>query len=281
MNQIKKVVEQIENQKLASYLQAACRAALEGGSIVKDLYNKPHSITMKGEIDLVTEADVASETAIVASLEQDVPGIEVMAEESAGTELIASSELTWVIDPLDGTTNFAHGLPVFAVSIALLENSSPVVGAIYCPMQDELFCGLKKNGAWLNGKQIQVTQTSMLIEALLATGFPYNIHDNLETIISQVKAVLPKVRDIRRAGAAAVDLAWLACGRLDGFWELELKPWDTAAGWLLVEEAGGKVSDFSGNTFSCFGRETLASNGALHTELVSMLVTEDGDHSLS
>ncbi len=271
MNRINKVVKQIENQELASYLLAGCRAALAGGSIVKDLYNKPHSITMKGEIDLVTEADVASETAIVASLEQDVQGVEVMAEESAGKDLVEPEGLSWVIDPLDGTTNFAHGLPVFAVSIALLENGTPIIGAIYCPMQDELFCAIKGCGSWLNGEPIRVTKTASLIQALLATGFPYNIHDNLETILRQIKAVLPRVRDIRRAGAAAVDLAWLACGRLDGFWELELKPWDTAAGWLLVEEAGGRLSDFSGSKYSCFGRETVASNGILHSELLKLI----------
>lgn len=271
MNRIEIVSQKCPDQETATLVEAACRAALTGGSIIKNLYDKPHSIQMKGAIDLVTEADLASETAIVTSLHEDVPGIEILAEESSAKVPTEIKKRTWVIDPLDGTTNFAHGIPVFAVSIALLENGLPLIGVVYCPMQDELFCAAAGIGSWLNARQINVTSTSFLIEALLATGFPYNIHDNIETVIRQIKTVLPKVRDVRRAGAAAVDLAWLASGRLDGFWELELKPWDTAAGSLLVQEAGGQISDFSGNDFSCFGNETLASNGVLHSQLVQLL----------
>jgi myo-inositol-1(or 4)-monophosphatase len=271
MHRIAQVLSACHTQEQATLLQAACRAALTAGSIIRQLYDKPHQIEMKGVINLVTEADLAAESAILASLDEDAPGITVLAEESSGEKITCPSGKTWVVDPLDGTTNFAHGLPVFAVSVALLDAGKPTVGAVYCPMQDELFCAAKSSGAWLNGKQIKVTDTQFLIESLVATGFPYNIHDNMDEILYHLQAVLPKVRDIRRAGAAAVDLAWLACGRLDGFWEMELKPWDTAAGWLLVTEAGGRLSDFGGADYSCFGRETLASNGRLHDELIKLL----------
>ena len=271
MDRIETVVNHCKNTKLAAQLQAACRAALVGGSIINKLYNNPHTIEMKGVINLVTEADVASESAIIASLNEDVPGIDIMAEESAGDNLQAQAGSVWVIDPLDGTTNFAHGFPFFAVSIALLKDGVPQVGVVYCPMQDELFSACRGTGAWLNGIPIQTTNTKFLVEALVATGFPYDIHKYLDDVLGQMRAILPKVRDIRRAGAAAVDLAYVACGRLDGFWEMDLQPWDTAAGWLLVTEAGGVVTDFSGQVYSPFSPEILAANSPLHPLLTDLL----------
>ena len=271
LNRIKSVVSYCKDGEQAALLEAACRAALVGGSIIHKLYNTPHTIKMKGAINLVTEADVASESAIIASLNEDAPGIDIMAEESVGDNPKATTDTVWIIDPLDGTTNYAHGFPYFAVSISLLKNGVPLVGAVYCPMQDELFAACRGSGAWLNGKPIQVTETSFLVEALVATGFPYDIHKNLNTVLAQMQAILTKVRDIRRAGAAAVDLAYVACGRLDGFWELDLQPWDTAAGWLLVTEAGGMVSDFSGQKYSPFIPEILASNRHLHPLLTELL----------
>jgi len=251
-------------------LRSAGCAALKGGSIIRSLYNKPHKIKKKGEIDLVTEADLASEAAIIASLEESFPGVPFLAEESAGTQLKKPDSPTWIIDPLDGTTNFAHNIPMFCVSIALWEQNAPRIGVIYCPMQDELFCASNEVGSWLNGKEIRVTKTDFLIEALLATGFPYDIHTHIDDIADQLKTILPKVRDIRRLGAAALDLAYLACGRLDGFWEMDLKPWDTAAGMLLVEKAGGRLSDFLGKPYSPFSKEILASNSVLHDKLLSL-----------
>ncbi len=271
MNRIETVVNHCTNTELAAQLQAACRAALVGGSIIRNLYDTPHTIEMKGVINLVTEADVASESAIIASLNEDAPGIDIMAEESAGDNLKAPTGSIWVIDPLDGTTNFAHGFPIFAVSIALLKDGVPQVGVVYCPMQDELFAACKGGGAWLNGTPIHTTTTKFLVEALVATGFPYDIHKNLDTVLGQMRTILPKVRDIRRAGAAAVDLAYVACGRLDGFWEMDLQPWDTAAGWLLVTESGGVVSDFSGQAYSPFIPEILATNSPLHPLLTDLL----------
>jgi len=271
MKRLANVLETCSSSELRSLLQAAGRAALIAGKIVRELYEKPHTITMKGDIDLVTEADIASETAIVASLNENAPGIEIMAEESYDGQADTRKGKLWVIDPLDGTTNFAHGVPIFAVSIGLLENGQPMLGIIYCPMQDELFCASLGGGAWLNGRPIKVTGTEFLLQSLVATGFPYDIHKHLSRIVSHIKTVLPKVRDIRRCGAAAVDLAYVSCGRLDAFWELDLKPWDTAAGCLLVKEAGGRVSDFSGRNFSPFKTEILASNGRLHPHLLELL----------
>ena len=254
-------------------LTAACRAALTGGGILRELYGRPHEITMKGAINLVTEADVASETAIIASLEEDAPSIAFLAEESGeGQEnLLEKEERLWVIDPLDGTTNFAHGFPLFAVSIALVEQGAPELGVIYCPLQDELFCAWAGGGAWLNGSRISVTGTEFLVQALIGTGFPYDIHRRLDEVMAQMRAILPKVRDIRRGGAAAVDLAYVACGRLDGFWERDLKPWDTAAGWLLVREAGGVVTDYDGRDYSLTGDRILAANPHLHPLLAREL----------
>lgn len=253
-------------------LTAAARAALTAGGIIKELYDQPHMIRMKGNIDLVTEADVAAEAAIIASLHEDAgDNFEIMAEESYNGSSAPDKGKIWVIDPLDGTTNFAHGIPIFAVSIALMENLQPKLGAIYCPMQDELFLTCRGGGSWLNDREINVTETDFLVQSLVATGFPYDIHQYLSRIISQTSSILPKVRDIRRCGAAAVDLAYVACGRLDGFWEMDLKPWDTAAGCLLVEEAGGRVSDFLGQKYSPFKEEILASNGQIHPLLLELL----------
>ncbi len=271
MNRIANLVDFCSSNELKDLCRAAGQAALTAGNIIRELYAKPHTIKMKGDIDLVTEADIAAETAMVASLNEDTPGITIMAEESFSGQADTQKGKLWVIDPLDGTTNFAHGIPLFAVSIALLENEQPKLGVIYCPMQDELFCASLGGGAWLNGKPIKVTDTDFLLQSLVATGFPYDIHKHLSRIVGQIKTVLPKVRDIRRCGAAAVDLAYVSCGRLDAFWELDLKPWDTAAGCLLVEEAGGRVSDFLGQKFSPFKTEILASNRRLHPHLLELI----------
>ena len=275
MNRIDTIVDHCKkeknNQELANRLQAACRAALVAGSIIRNLYNQPHTIELKGAINLVTEADIAAESAVIASLNEDAPGIAILAEESSADNPEPPAGLVWVVDPLDGTTNFAHGFPFFAVSIALLKDGIPQLGVVYCPMQDELFAACSGCGAWLNGSPIRVTETKFLVEALIGTGFPYEIHQNLDTVIGQMRAILPKVRDIRRAGAAAVALAYVACGRLDGFWEMNLQPWDTAAGWLLVTEAGGLVTDYRGEQFSPFIPSILAANPSLHPLLSELL----------
>ncbi|MCL2790300.1 MAG: inositol monophosphatase [Desulfobulbus sp.] len=258
-----------ENEQ-RTWLAAACRTALAAGSLIRERYEQPHTITLKGAIDLVTETDVAAEAAITASLAADAPGIPIMAEETKTSHATVAERL-WIVDPLDGTTNFAHGFPFFAVSIALLDRGRPMVGVVYAPMLDELFYAVRGCGARLNDGTISVTGTSNLIEALVGTGFPYQVEATLPVVIRQMQALLPLVRDIRRAGAAALDLAYVACGRLDGFYEMNLQPWDTAAGWLLVQEAGGLVTTFSGAPFSPFSPDILASNAALHRQLLELI----------
>jgi myo-inositol-1(or 4)-monophosphatase len=268
MNRIQNSLSHCTENDHAALLTAACHAALAAGHLIRERYEQPHHITMKGAINLVTETDVAAELVITALLAEETPEIPIMAEETASSHALDAQRL-WVVDPLDGTTNFAHGFPFFAVSIALLDHGRPVVGVVYAPLQDELFCAVKNCGVWLNDRSIKVTKTSRLIEALIGTGFPYEIERTLPTLVRQLETLLPLVRDIRRAGAAALDLAYVACGRLDGFYELDLQPWDTAAGWLLVEEAGGLVSTLSGASYSVFRPEILASNSALHQQLLA------------
>ncbi|NTV15436.1 MAG: inositol monophosphatase [Desulfobulbaceae bacterium] len=257
---------------LAGLVRAAAAAALEAGAIIRNLYEQPHKVHFKGKIDLVTEADLASEKAIIAALRRDYPTTQVLAEESNPNYRQISAGPIWIIDPLDGTTNFAHGFPYFAVSIAYSVNRVSLVGVIYCPMQDELFLTWRGGGAWLNGRRMAVSRRDRLVESLIGTGFPYAIQENLDDVLNQLGKVLPKVRDLRRAGAAAVDLAYVACGRLDGFWERELKPWDTAAGYLLVEEAGGRVSNFTAGLWDPYVPEILASNGRIHGKLAKLLL---------
>jgi myo-inositol-1(or 4)-monophosphatase len=271
MDRIAACINNGTDNQIDHILQAAGRAALEAGGIIRRLYGQPHQIRHKGMIDIVTEADLASEQAIIEMLGQELPGIAVMAEESKAEYSTSISGATWIIDPLDGTTNFAHGFPYFGVSIGYALDGVPLAGVIYCPMQDELFCACRGKGAWLNGSKITISSVADLQHSLVATGFPYDVHGTLPQVIDTLRRVLPKVQDIRRAGAAALDLAYVACGRLDGFWEMNLKPWDTAVGAVLVEEAGGKLSDFSGGPFSLFKPEAVASNGLIHKQLVELM----------
>ncbi|MBU0485525.1 MAG: inositol monophosphatase [Proteobacteria bacterium] len=270
MKRIKNCLDNCD-QNLAAILTAATEAALTAGKVIKGLYGKPHQIRHKGAIDLVTEADVAAEEAILEVLNKAFPHFAVLAEESHSDYREIPNGPTWIIDPLDGTTNFAHGFPWFGPSIACRLNGEIVVGVIYCPMQEELFYAVAGHGAWLNDKQIKVSATDSLIKSLVATGFPYDVETTLKQVMETLGVVLPKVQDVRRAGAAALDLAYVACGRLDGFWEMNLKPWDTAAGQLLVEEAGGQVTNFKGHAFSPFVPEILASNGKIHTALARLI----------
>ena len=256
---------------MQNLLRAATGAALKAGTVLLDCYDQPHQIRHKGTIDLVTEADLASEELILAVLQDNFPGIKILSEESFASYDKTPSEPVWIIDPLDGTTNFAHNLPWFAVSIALYEMGESRMGVIYNPIQDELFCTTRSGGAWLNDRRIKVSEIFALQNALVATGFPYDVQERPDPILAMLKAVLAHAQGIRRPGAATLDLAYLACGRFDAFWEVGLKPWDTAAGCLLVEEAGGILSDFRGSPFSPFIPELLASNVFLHKELTSLL----------
>ena len=241
----------------------------ESGRIVREAWDKARRIRHKGCIDLVTETDVAVEGFLKEALAPLIPGASFMAEESA-EDMREPATDCWIIDPVDGTTNFVHRIPQVATSVALWRNGRPEMGVINLPMLDECYCARRGCGAFLNGRPIRVSRAARMQDALVATGFPYNVPDNLETVLGWLRQVLPAAQGVRRIGAAAVDLAYVACGRLDAFYELGLKPWDFAAGWLLVEESGGIVSDTDGAPLT-FERPLLASNGLVHADMVRLL----------
>ncbi|MCB2180961.1 MAG: inositol monophosphatase [Desulfobulbaceae bacterium] len=271
MERIKKCVAHCAHSPLSEILSTAGQAALEAGKILRNLYSQPHQVRYKGEIDLVTEADVAAEKKILDIFSRRCPDVAILAEESHADYTSVPKGAVWIIDPLDGTTNFAHNFPWFAVSIGYAEKGEGLAGVIYAPMLDELFCACKGYGAWLNGEKITVSGTGDLGKSLFATGFPYDVRQKPESVIAALEKVLTRSQGIRRAGAAALDLAYVACGRLDGFWEIKLKPWDTAAGYLLVQEAGGRVTDFRGRTYSPFDGEICASNALVHDGMTDIL----------
>ncbi len=224
-------------------------------------------IQTKGLHDFVTRVDKASEKMIIEDLRNLLPQSSFLAEESSGDARI--DELTWIIDPLDGTTNFIHHLPLFTVSIALMHNAFPVVGVIYEPNLDECFYAWKGGGAWLNEQSIRVSVTDSLNDSLLATGFPYYDYSYLDGFMEFLKFTVKETRGIRRLGSAALDMAWVACGRFDAFYEYGLRPWDIAAGACIVNEAGGLVTDFKNSLEGfLFGKELIASNSFIHEELV-------------
>jgi myo-inositol-1(or 4)-monophosphatase len=258
-----------------SFLPAMSAIAREAGTLLMHHFQQHLKIEYKGDADLVTAADRASEALIRERLRQKWPEHDVLGEEQGLND--QGSEYRWYVDPLDGTTNFAHGYPVFCVSLALeyqpLEQrlqGTPgrrIAGVVYDPTRDELFTAEQGRGAQLNGETIRVSQTANLKEALVATGFPSHKRHKNPNIYFYHQVTL-RTHGVRRAGSAALDLCGVACGRFDGFWEFNLNPWDTAAGVLIVEEAGGRVSRFDGSPFELDSRETMASNGLIHGELV-------------
>lgn len=254
-------------------LAAAIEAALAGGEVVRRYHGGSFEISYKGEINLVTDADKESERTILSILRRRVPGAAILAEE--GGEKKGTTNQRFLVDPLDGTTNFAHGYPCFAVSIGFEEEGEIRAGVVYDPIREELFVAEKGGGAFLNGKKLRVSTTRDLRHALLVTGFPYDLRDDLSGSLRLFQRFLGSTRAIRRDGSAALDLCYVAAGRVDGFWEEKLFPWDTSAGSIIVTEAGGRVSDFSGGTFTCYGKEVLASNGAIHGEMLDVLQRPD------
>ncbi len=258
-----------------SYLEVAVDAAREAGAILLAELDRPARISYKGDVDLVTQADQRSEKALVAKLSTHFPKHAIVAEEGGGLE--KESRFRWYVDPLDGTTNFAHGYPAFAVSIGLAEvqpGTTPraddmLIGVVYQPVSDELFTAVRGDGAFLNQKRIQVSGVERLATSLLGTGFPSHKRSQNPNIYYYWDFTL-RSHGVRRNGSAALDLAAVACGRFDGFWEFGLKPWDTAAGVLLVKEAGGRVTDLVGRTYRIGGPDLLASNGTIHTELIEV-----------
>jgi myo-inositol-1(or 4)-monophosphatase len=254
---------------MKDFMDVAREAALSAGKILKENLHGPREISYKGEINLVTEMDLRSERAVVAILRAAFPEHGILAEE--GTNIQNGSGFTWIIDPLDGTTNYAHGYPCFSVSIALVRNGAPEVGVVFDPMRDELFTAQNGQGAFLNGRQIRVSGHDKLINSLLATGFPYDRRESEKNNLDYFHDLLMASQEVRRDGSAALDLCSVACGRFDGFWELKLKPWDTAAGSLIVREAGGMVNDFTGGRSGLYDDEILASNGRIHEQMLEIL----------
>lgn len=252
------------------YLATAIEAVVRAGQLQMARFGTVMRVDRKGAIDLVTEVDVEVERMVRDLIGVRFPDHDVLAEElGAGSRPGATHR--WIFDPIDGTTNFAHGVPIFCASLALEIDGEVVVGAVYDPNRRELFTAERGIGAWLNGAPIRVSAAVSLIEALLVTGFPYSVHQELEDVVALFARFVSRARAIRRLGSAAIDLCWLAAGRMDGFWEAGLQPWDTAAAALVVVEAGGRVTTFAGTPWSSFSPEIVASNGAVHDEMLAIL----------
>ncbi|NOY87783.1 MAG: inositol monophosphatase [FCB group bacterium] len=258
-----------KNKELKSYLNFAMEWAKGAGDILYRGFNQTKQINYKGRIDPVTQFDLQSERFIISRIEKTFPEYSILAEE--GDTIENNSSFCWVIDPLDGTVNYAHKIPIYTVSIALQYNRQTIVGVVYDPERDELFSAAKGLGAFLNRKRIKVSPQKKLERSLLATGFAYNIGTARKNNLGMFARMMKQAQAVRRLGSAALDLCWVATGRFDGFWEYYLHPWDTAAAILMVEEAGGKVSKISGGSYSIFDREILASNGHIHLAMREVL----------
>ena len=257
---------------MREYLDTAILAAMAAGTLQRQRLWLEHDIAFKGESDLVTEVDRGCEELIVGAILERYSDHDILAEENVYTP--RNSSHCWVIDPLDGTTNYAHGFPWFAVSIALEIEGEVRIGVVYHTMMNELFTAVRGEGAFLNGERIHVSSRSPLKSALLATGFPYDKSSDNENNFANFERFQIKARAVRRAGSAALDLAYVAAGRFDGYWECKLKPWDVAAGFLLVEEAGGRVTGHDGSPYSIGNHRILASNGLIHDEMTALLGKE-------
>lgn len=250
----------------------AIETAREAGQILLEKFGRKLNISKKGDINLVTEADLASEKLIIERIKTYYPKHSILAEESGDAVIIGGeNKWKWIIDPLDGTTNFAHGYPCFCVTLALEHEGEIVVGVTFDPTRDELFSAEKGQGAFLNNRPIRVSETEKLSDSLIVTGFPYDFKQR-ENFARHLTEFLLTSRGVRRDGSAAIDMAYVACGRFDGFWEEGLNPWDVAAGNLLIEEAGGSVTYYDGSKFSIYAPPICASNGLIHSEMLNILI---------
>jgi myo-inositol-1(or 4)-monophosphatase len=259
----------------AEALRDICVAAAEAGArVLRDLYARPRDVHFKGRTDLVTDADKAAEETVLRILRERAPGAHILAEESGAH---GGGTVGFFVDPLDGTTNYAHGIPIFCCTVAAEEDGRVVAGCTVDPMRGEIFTGVRGQGAELRTAdgthRLRVSAAAELVEAVLCTGFPYVGRDKLPRMIAAFGRFTEASRGTRRLGSAAIDLAWLAAGRLDGFWEMGLRPWDVAAGQLLVEEAGGVVTRFDGSTHQLAGGEIVAAPPALHPKMLQVLAT--------
>lgn len=283
-------MERVDGSEVGGALAFAICTAHQAGRLLCGLFDQPHTVRHKSsEIDLVTEADTASERLIVDAIHGRFPDHLILAEEGSGdlvpqpvpqspalTQLGDSSARPretglWIVDPLDGSVNYAHGYSVWGVSIALAVGGRVAIAVSHDPLRGETYWAERRRGAWCNERRLKVSGVARLGEALLATGFPYSRVTVHENNLAEFNAVMPRVHGVRRAGAAVLDMAHVAAGRLDGYWEQSLNPWDWAAGWLLVEEAGGTVTDMDGRPWSLDSSRIVASNGCLHAELLDAL----------
>ena len=254
---------------MADPLQAAVEMALESGRIQKESFSKDFAVHHKGEINLVTDIDIACQEKIISMIGRSFPDDDIIAEEKSNT--YDGSKNRWIIDPVDGTTNYAHGYPFFCTSIAYEANGRVIAGVVYNPIMNELFFASAGKGAYLNGDRINVSRVADLKKSLLSTGFPYDIKTNPDNNIDHFVNFLYNAQAIRRDGSAALNLSYVACGRFDGFWELHLNAWDLAAGALILEEAGGRVTDLAGGPFDMYRGECLASNGLIHQAMEGII----------
>lgn len=267
-------------------LATAIEAAVKAGARQMARASTTVRVEKKGPIDLVTDVDVAIEAAFRASIAERFPDHAVLGEElgAGARETGINEDLTddrrlslddcryrWLFDPIDGTTNYAHGLPIFCASVALEIDGRIEVAAVYDPNRRELFTAERGGGAWLNGRSIHVSSAAVLVDAMLVTGFPYDVHSRIDEIVGLFARFVGRGRAVRRLGSAALDLCYVAAGRMDGFWEASLKPWDVAAGLLLVEEAGGCVTTYDGSAFSPYSDQIVASNGRIHDEMLEVI----------
>lgn len=250
-------------------LEFAIRCVKESGRIQRRYLGKKIGIHHKGVIDLVTDVDMACQETIIGMINKAFPGNDIISEEKKN--YFESDGNRWIIDPLDGTTNYAHSYPFFCTSIAYEEGGTVTAGAVYNPIFKELFYARKGQGAYFNGKMIRVSKIGVLKQALLSTGFPYDLHTSKNNNIDNFISFIYEAQAIRRDGSAALNLCYLACGRFDGFWEIKLQPWDIAAGSLIVEEAGGVLTDFQGGRFTIHSDEIIASNGLIHDDMLRIL----------
>ncbi len=257
--------------ELARYRDFAGRTARLAGALVREKLKGAKTFTSKtADMDLVTETDVAAEKLIIAEIRREFPDHGILGEESTGN-IVSKTGLTWIIDPIDGTTNFAHGHLIVGVSIGLAYEGRPVAGCVYCPALDEEFLAAKGLGATLNGEPIRVSAVTSLSKSLLASGFPYDLRDRPDHYLAFWRPMLMIAHGVRRLGSASIDLCWVAAGRLEGYWEENLKAWDIAAGIIVLEEAGGRVSDFGEKPHHLDRKELLATNGAVHGEMARAL----------
>lgn len=253
-------------------MATAIDAVLEAGAIQKARYGRGVTVSKKGAIDLVTEVDLAIERRVRALIEERFPTHAILGEELQRPQDREIREgFCWVFDPLDGTTNFAHGLPVFCASVGVELDGVAVFGAVYDPMRDELFTAERGGGAFLNGERLRVSEAPTLLEALLCTGFPYDVHSRVEELVRLFAAFLGRARAVRRLGSAALDLCYVAAGRFDGFWEVSLNPWDTCAGALIAQEAGASVTRWDGQPYQSRHEALVASNGRIHDEMLAVI----------